>query len=201
MGYIAVIDYSAGNIMSVTNTLGFLGYDYKVASKAEDIDRAERIILPGVGAFPPAMAVLREKGLDELICRQSEKKPLLGICLGMQMLFDVSNEISDCEGLGLISGHVRKIETDLKLPHIGWNSLDMVNPCEILEGIDAGSHMYFVHGFCAVVSDRKNLNACADYGEQVAAVVSRENIFGCQFHPEKSGDIGLKIIKNFCEVR
>ena len=200
MGYTAIVDYGAGNLMSVTNALSFLGYESRIANDIEEIERADRIILPGVGAFPTAMEQLEAKGFIPVLREQSEKKPLLGICLGMQMLFDKSFEIRECPGLGLIPGVVRRIETDLKLPHIGWNSLDMHGPCPILSGLSQGDHVYFVHSFCAVPQNGAHLAATADYGEPVAAVVMRGNVFGCQFHPEKSGDTGLRILENFCKI-
>jgi glutamine amidotransferase len=200
MGYIAVIDYGAGNLMSVTNALNFLGYENKITADIGEIERADRVILPGVGAFPAAMDNLTEKGFVPVLKEQAKKKPLLGICLGMQMLFDRSFEISECAGLGLIPGIVRKIRTDLKLPHIGWNSLEFKNPCPLLDGIEPGAYVYFVHSFCAETARPSDLIASADYGEHVAGLVACGNAYGCQFHPEKSGDVGLKILKNFCAL-
>lgn len=200
MGYIAIVDYGAGNLMSVTNALNFLGYDNKITSEIDEIKLADRIILPGVGAFPAAMENLSNKGFLDLLREQTEKKPLLGICLGMQMLFERSFEISECEGLGLIPGEVRRIETSYKLPHIGWNSLEFVNQSPLLEGVPEGSYVYFVHSFCAVTKNESDLIATANYGQHVAGLVSRGNAYGSQFHPEKSGDVGLRILKNFCEV-
>ena len=200
MGYVAVIDYGAGNLMSVTNALEYIGAQSVITADKGVIARADRIILPGVGAFPAAMDNLEKAGLVQVLCRESENKPFLGICLGMQMLFDRSFEIRQCAGLGLIPGEVRKIETALKLPHIGWNSLEFRNPCPILEGIDEGAYVYFVHTFCAVPENEENLIATADYGEHVAGIVARGNVIGCQFHPEKSGETGLKMLKNFCAM-
>ena len=200
MGYVAVIDYGAGNLMSVVNTLRFLGIEARVCNKAEELQQADRLILPGVGAFPAAMESLQKSGLVQCICEETQKKPLLGICLGMQMLFDESEEIRPCAGLGLIPGRVRRIETDLKLPHIGWNSLDFKNPCPLLKGIDSGAYVYFVHSFCAETARGENLIATANYGEDVAGIVAAGNVIGCQFHPEKSGEIGLKMLRNFCEM-
>ncbi len=200
MGYVAVIDYGAGNLMSVVNTLRFLGIEARVCNKAEELQLADRLILPGVGAFPAAMESLQKSGLVQCICEETQKKPLLGICLGMQMLFEESEEIRPCAGLGLIPGRVRRIETDLKLPHIGWNSLDFKNPCPLLKGIDSGAYVYFVHSFCAETAKSENLIATANYGEDVAGIVAAGNVIGCQFHPEKSGEIGLKMLRNFCEM-
>ena len=200
MGYTAIVDYGAGNLMSVTNALNYLGCENIITSKVEELELAERIILPGVGAFPAAMACLRKNGLENEVKKQAEKKPLLGICLGMQMLFDVSYEIEKCSGLGLIPGEIRKINTNMKLPHIGWNSLNIKNDCRLLEGIEDGTYVYFVHSFCAEVKNPENLIAVADYGVEVAGIAARGNVFGCQFHPEKSGEAGLLILRNFCNI-
>ena len=200
MGFIAIIDYGAGNLMSVVNALNFLGYENVVTSNVGEICRAERIILPGVGAFPSAIENLREKALDVVLREQAAVKPFLGICLGMQMLFERSFEIEECEGLGLIPGAVRRIKTDLKLPHIGWNSLEFANPSPLLNDVPEGTYVYYVHSFCAE-TERENLVAASDYGECVAGIVSSGSVFGCQFHPEKSGEMGLRILKNFCEVQ
>ena len=201
MGTIAIIDYGAGNLMSVTNALSYLGFDHKITSDVGEIEASDRIILPGVGAFPAAMENLEKKGFIDLLRQQAQVKPLLGICLGMQMLFDRSFEITECSGLGLIPGEVRKIETTYKLPHIGWNSLEFVNASPLLEGFEEGPYVYFVHSFCAVTENRADLAATADYGEHVAGLVARGNAYGCQFHPEKSGDVGLRILENFCRVK
>ena len=200
MGYVAVIDYGAGNLMSVMNSLRFLGVESRIASTVPELQQAQRLILPGVGAFPAAMESLKNSGLIEAIQSLAEEKPLLGICLGMQMLFDESDEIRPCCGLGLIPGKIRKIQTSLKLPHIGWNSLSFQNACPIRKGIEDGSYVYFVHSFCAVPQNQENLIATADYGEQVAGIVAKGHVIGCQFHPEKSGDVGLKMLRNFCEM-
>ncbi len=201
MGYVAVVDYGAGNLMSLVNTLRFLGIESRVASTSGELREAERLILPGVGAFPAAMEALEQGGLAQCIQEEAAKKPLLGICLGMQMLFDESDEIRPCRGLGLIPGRVRKIRTERKLPHIGWNSLDLKRrDCPLLQGIGDGAYVYFVHSFCAEPAFEENLAATADYGEAVAGVVFSGHVFGCQFHPEKSGEVGLKMIQNFCEM-
>ncbi len=198
---IAVVDYGAGNLMSVTNALNFLGFENRIASSPEELNEADKIILPGVGAFPAAMKNLNERGFTESLRREAlGGKPVLGICLGMQMLFELGYEIEPCPGLGLIPGQVRRIDTSLKLPHIGWNSLEIKKPCGILKGVADGEYVYFVHSYCGVTESRY-LNATADYGEHVAGVVSNGNVYGCQFHPEKSGVTGLKILKNFCELR
>jgi len=200
---IGIIDYDAGNLMSAYNSLRWLGFDAVVSDNPEKLQECEKLILPGVGAFPAAMVKLRERGLDEFITRETKKgKPLLGICLGMQVLFSIGNEVERAAGLGLLAGEVRLIETSYKLPHIGWNSLEFRNPnCTILGGVAETSYVYFVHSFMCECADSSDIVATADYGEEVTAMVNRDNIYGCQFHPEKSGDVGLKIYKNFAELK
>lgn len=200
MGKTVIIDYGAGNLMSVTNALKYLGQESVITSDIAEIERADRIILPGVGAFPPAIKMIRDQGLEDVIKAQTVRKPFLGICLGMQMLFDDSDETQLTTGLGMIHGHVSRIKTDLKLPHIGWNSLQFHNQSPLLEGIDQGAYVYFVHSFAAYVDNEADLIASCDYGGQVTAMVGTDHVFGCQFHPEKSGDVGLKMLKNFCRL-
>ena len=158
------------------------------------------MILPGVGAFPMCMAALRKSGMDQAILQQAGKKPLLGICLGMQMLLDSSTEMGGAQGLGLIPGTVEKIETNLKLPHIGWNSLNIVNPDPLTAGLSDGDYVYFVHSFCAKVKNSEDLALTTDYGTTVTAMIARGNVFGCQFHPEKSGPVGMTILRHFGEL-
>ena len=197
---IAVIDYGAGNLKSVTKALDHLGYANTIVSRPEELEQADGMILPGVGAFPMCMAALRKSGMDQAILQQAGKKPLLGICLGMQMLLASSTEMGGDQGLGLIPGTVEKIETNLKLPHIGWNSLNIVNPNPLIAGLSNGDYVYFVHSFCAKVKEPADLAMTTDYGTTVTAMVARDNIFGCQFHPEKSGPVGMTILKNFGEL-
>ncbi len=197
---IAVIDYGAGNLKSVTKALDHLGYANTIVSRPEELELADGMILPGVGAFPMCMAALRKSGMDQAILRQAGKKPLLGICLGMQMLLDSSTEMGGDRGLGLIPGTVEKIETDLKLPHIGWNSLNIVNPNPLTAGLSDGDYVYFVHSFCAKVKEPADLAMTTDYGATVTAMIARGNVFGCQFHPEKSGPVGMTILRNFGEL-
>ncbi|MCH5193061.1 MAG: imidazole glycerol phosphate synthase subunit HisH [Oscillospiraceae bacterium] len=195
---IAVIDYGAGNIFSVKNALDYLGYENRLTKSAEDIKNAEGIILPGVGAFPWAMKMLNESGLVDTIKTEAKKKPFLGICLGMQLLFDKGFEFEECGGLGLISGHVDKMdEPDLVIPHMGWNKLEKNHDCPLLEGLSDNEYVYFVHSYKAFCED-ENLYAYCEYGHKVSALVSDgKTVFGAQFHPEKSGETGLKILKNF----
>lgn len=194
---IAVIDYGAGNLKSVTKALDYLGFQSFIAADPKELELADAMILPGVGAFPMCMEALRKNGMDQEIVRQAAKKPLLGICLGMQMLMESSTEIAYSEGLGLIPGTVEKIETELKLPHIGWNSLEIVNANPLTAGLNRGDYVYFVHSFCAHVKEPTDLAMTTDYGGTVTAMVAKGNVFGCQFHPEKSGPVGMTILKNF----
>lgn len=200
MSYIAIVDYGAGNLMSVHNSLDFLGYDNKIAKEPEDLDRAAGVILPGVGAFPDAMQALSGSGLLEAVQDAAHKKPFLGICLGMQILFERSEEVRPCQGLSLLPGCIRRIETPYKLPQIGWNSLHIVHPNALTQGLNEGDAVYFVHSFAACPADLADLACVTDYGVEVPAMVARGNVFGCQFHPEKSGEVGLKILKNFAAL-
>lgn len=198
---ITIIDYGAGNLFSVQNALNFLGVENNISSRVEDIVSADKLILPGVGAFPDAMKMLDEAGLTEVIKEQAKKKALMGICLGMQMLFDKSYEFGETKGLGLIPGTVELMHpaNDLVIPHIGWNSLEKNEPCKLLESVNDGDYVYFVHSYAAV-TDSKNVAAYCDYGMKVPALVMSGNVYGCQFHPEKSGKTGLGILKTFASL-
>ena len=200
MSYTAIVDYGVGNLKSVANAMQFLGMRTLITGDAAGLERADSIILPGVGAFPDAAERLRGAGLDRVLAEQSEKKPILGICLGMQLLFDLGEEGRTCKGLGLVDGRVRRIDTEYKLPHIGWNSLTFQNGAPIFRGLEDGAYVYFVHSFCGVAADEKNVTARTDYGASVVAAVRSGNVYGCQFHPEKSGEPGLQILKNFGEL-
>ncbi len=198
---IAIIDYGAGNIFSVKNALDYLGLENKLTNKKEDLESADALILPGVGAFPWAMKMLRESGLVDTIKEQARLKPFLGICLGMQLLFEKSFEFEECEGLGLISGYVDKIvEPDLVIPHLGWNKLVYNHKSPLFDDLSDDEYVYFVHSFKAFCND-ENLYAYCEYGNKVPALVSDgKTIFGAQFHPEKSGKVGLKILENFAKL-
>ena len=197
---IAVADYGAGNLFSVKNACDFLSIETKITRDPALIREAEGIILPGVGAFPDAMQRLKETELIPVLQAEAQKKPLLGICLGMQMLFDYSTEFGRTEGLGLIPGHVDRIPCrGLKLPHIGWNELKICQPSPILEGAKDGDFVYFVHSFAAFCGERYLL-ASTDYGCTVPALVGSGTVFGAQFHPEKSGGVGLRMLQNFAKV-
>lgn len=198
---VAIIDYGAGNIFSVKNALDYIGCPSKITSEVRDIINADGIILPGVGAFPPAMKNLNESGIVETLKEHAFEKPFLGICLGMQLLFDVSYEIEECKGLGFIKGSVEKInEPDLIVPHMGWNKLEKNKECPLLNGLGDDEYVYFVHSYKAVCSD-DNLAAYCEYGGKVPSLVTdNKKLFGAQFHPEKSGDTGLKILCNFVDM-
>ncbi len=197
MSYTAIVDYGVGNLKSVTNAMRYLGLDTCITGDEAVLERADAIILPGVGAFPDAAERLRGPGLDRVLVRQAAKKPILGICLGMQLLFDVGEEVRECGGLGLVHGSVRRIKTDRKLPHIGWNSLSLQNHSPLFQGLEEGAWVYFVHSFCGVAEHETDVIARTEYGPSLVAAVSHGNVYGCQFHPEKSGEAGLQILRNF----
>ena len=202
---LAIIDYGVGNLFSLQCSLKKIGADAVVTNDEAIIKAADRIILPGVGAFGDAVKKLRESGLFDVITEQARAgKPLMGICLGMQMLFEKSYEYGEYEGLGLIEGEIvplkGEIPQSLDVPHMGWNALKFHNgKNEIFKYINEGDCVYFVHSYFGVGCD-SSLIASADYGIEVTAAVAKGNIYGCQFHPEKSGDVGLAILKAFCEI-
>ncbi len=198
---IAVIDYGAGNIFSLKNALDYLGIENKLVKDEDSIRNADKIILPGVGAFPAAMNMLGKLGLTDVIREESKKKPFLGICLGMQMMFEKSYEFEECDGLGIIKGCVNKIdEPDLIIPHMGWNKLEMLNYCKLLENTGDNAYVYFVHSYKAFCDD-EYISAYSEYGGKVPALVyDGKYAYGCQFHPEKSGETGLQILRNFVNL-
>lgn len=198
---VAIIDYGVGNLFSLKSSLDAIGADVVVTSDAEVIRTADHILLPGVGAFEDAANKLRETGLDAVVIEEANKgKPLLGICLGMQMLFDKSLEYGEHKGLGLIPGEVRpiaeKIPAGLKIPQIGWNALRITKETPLFKYIKNGDHVYFVHSYAAMQCE-ESVIADTEYGAYLTAAVARDNVFGCQFHPEKSGDVGLSILRAF----
>ena len=204
MGKIGIIDYGMGNLHSVANALSAVGAESFISSAPAELEFADKLILPGVGAFPDAMDALDGASLTAFIREQAQKKPLLGICLGMQLLFDRSYEFRERSGLGLINGEVVKLTErpgrEYKIPHMGWNSLRFTpssKECALLEGITEGDYVYFVHSFRAEVCNCTDLAAFADYGDEVAAVVHSGNVYSTQFHPEKSERVGLKMLANF----
>ncbi|NKF06251.1 imidazole glycerol phosphate synthase subunit HisH [Clostridium gasigenes] len=201
---IVIIDYGMGNLKSVYNALKVLGLECKISSSPNEIRAAKALILPGVGAFKEAMDNLCENSLDKVIKEECAKgKFLLGICLGMQMLFNKGYESEETEGLGLLHGDIVKMEPkeEVKIPHMGWNSLDFNKQDIITKGLTGDSFVYYVHSFYVKGYNNEDLVASSSYGELIIpGIVRRGNIIGAQFHPEKSGDIGLKILKNFGEM-
>ncbi len=201
---IAIIDYGVGNLFSLKSSFDAIGAETVVTGDADVIKKADKIILPGVGAFEDAIKKLRLTGLDKVIIEEAENgKPLMGICLGMQLLLDKSFEYGKHEGLGLISGEIRSISevipADYKIPHIGWNALNFTDKeCKIFRFIKNGDFVYFVHSYYGVDCD-ENTVATAEYGAPLTAAVAKGNVYGCQFHPEKSGEVGLNILRGFCE--
>ena len=201
---IAIIDYGVGNLFSLKSSFSAIGKEAVVSSEKSVIESSSHIILPGVGAFSDAADKLRSSGMAEIVKTEAGKgKPLMGICLGMQLLFDKSFEYGEYEGLGLIKGNIRPIAdvipSGLKIPQIGWNALEFRRESPVFKYISNGDYVYFVHSFYAADCD-ESVTAVTDYGALLTASVQCGNVFGCQFHPEKSGDIGLNILKAFCET-
>ncbi len=202
---IAIVNYGVGNLYSLKSSFDSLGIETVVTGDAEEIKKADKIILPGVGAFRDAANSLKKCGLDKVIIDEAKKgKPLMGICLGMQMLFEKSYEYGEYEGLGLINGSVCPISDvippDLKIPHIGWNALRFHGEkSPIFKYLNEGDCVYFVHSYYGTDCS-ESVIATAEYGENITAAVAKDNVFGCQFHPEKSGEVGLKILKAFSEI-
>ena len=201
---IAIVDYDAGNLKSVEKALIYIGENPVVTSDADTILNADKVILPGVGAFGDAMEKLHARGLVDVLKKVAAKgTPLLGICLGMQLLFDSSEEAaSDVSGLSILPGKICHFpeNTDLKIPHMGWNSLEFPKESPLFAGIEKGSYVYFVHSYYLKADKVSDVAATTEYITHVHAAVARDNIYGCQFHPEKSGEVGLKILKNFVEL-
>lgn len=198
---ITVIDYGAGNLRSVANAVRFLGETPVIESDADKIAAADKLILPGVGAFGECMKLLGARGADEAIkSAVARGTPLLGICLGLQLLFDSSDEFGFNKGLGLIRGKVTKIKSGgLNLPHIAWTSIEPSSESRLMRGIKS-DYFYFVHSYCAHAEDKRDEAATAEYGETFTAAVEKDNIFATQFHPEKSGESGLRLLRNFIEL-
>ena len=200
---IAIIDYDAGNIKSVEKAILALGEDVVVTSDADTILAADGVILPGVGAFGDAMGKLRDFGLIEVIKQVvALRKPFLGICLGLQLMFESSEESPGVEGLGILEGKIVRIPEGegIKVPHIGWNSLAFPKESRLFEGVEEGAYVYFVHSYYLQAGDPAIVAATTEYGVEIHAAVEKEHIFACQFHPEKSSDIGLKLLRNFIRV-
>ena len=201
---IAIIDYGVGNLFSLRSSFAAIGQDVIVSGDREVLESADKLILPGVGAFEDAAAKLRNTGLDKLVYKKAAAgTPLLGICLGMQLLFEKSFEYGEHEGLGLLKGQVvgmsGELPTDLKIPHMGWNQLAKTKDGRLLQNVKDGEFVYFVHSYFAT-DCTESVAAITNYGIPMTAAIEYGNIFGCQFHPEKSGVVGLRILKTFCEL-
>ena len=201
---IAVVDYGVGNLFSLRSSLRFIGVESCVSADPDVLRAADRLILPGVGAFGDAAEKLRRSGLDRVVIGEAAAgKPVLGICLGMQLLFEKSYEYGEHAGLGLLKGRVvgmeGRIPAELKIPHIGWNALHIRRPSPLLRHVKEGDCVYFVHSFYAADCEEAVI-ATAEYGAPLTAAVQRDNVFGCQFHPEKSGPVGLNILRAFSEL-
>ena len=201
---IALIDYGVGNLFSLKSSFSAIGFDTVVTRDPEVLAKADKIILPGVGAFADAAKKLADTGLDKTVKELAASgKPLMGICLGMQMLFDKSFEYGEHRGLGLIPGNVvpmeGRISNELKIPHIGWNALEFKSDSKLFKYIKPGDFVYFVHSYYATDCE-DSVTSVAEYGTDITATVERGNVYGCQFHPEKSGNVGLNILRAFCEL-
>lgn len=201
---IAIVDYGVGNLFSLKSSFSAIGADVIVSADVDELRHADKIILPGVGAFEDAIKKLRECGLAQVIKElAAQGKPVMGICLGMQLLFDKSFEYGEHEGLGLIPGIVRPIAdvipSEYKIPHIGWNALHLTTNNDLFSGVREGECVYFVHSYYAA-DCADSIIATAEYGAELTAAVAKNNVFGCQFHPEKSGKVGLAILKAFAEM-
>ena len=201
---IAIVDYGVGNLFSLCSSFAAIGVEAVATSDESIICSADRIILPGVGAFGDAAEKLRSSGLDKILVEEAKKgKPIIGICLGMQLLFEKSYEYGVHKGLGLIKGSINPIKDvipkDLKIPHIGWNALQFTKPSPLFQYVKDGDFVYFVHSFYAADCEEAVI-ANAEYGAPLTAAVQSGNVLGCQFHPEKSGDVGLSILRAFCDM-
>ena len=200
---IAIIDYNAGNLKSVEKALHLLGEETVITRSFQEIEAADKVILPGVGAFGDAMEQLKKYELDKVIREvAAQGKPFLGICLGLQLLFEGSDESQGVEGLHILDGQVFRIPDapGLKIPHIGWNSLELANDGRLFQGIENGAYVYFVHAYYLKAANEQIVKATTEYSTHIHASVEQGNVFACQFHPEKSGAVGLSILKNFAEL-
>ena len=200
---VAILDYDAGNIKSVEKAFRYLGADVVTTRDEKEILSADHVVLPGVGSFGDAMAKLNEYGLVDVIKKTVESGiPFLGICLGLQLMFDSSDESEGVKGLGIFRGKIRKIPADggLKVPQIGWNDLSYANKGRLFKDVPEHSYVYFVHSYYLDAEDKGIVTATTDYGVRVEASVEKDNVFACQFHPEKSSEVGMQILKNFLEV-
>ena len=201
---IAIIDYNAGNLKSVEKALHLLGEETVITRSFQEIEAADKVILPGVGAFGDAMEQLKKYELDKVIREvAAQGKPFLGICLGLQLLFEGSDESQGVEGLHILDGQVLRIPDapGLKIPHIGWNSLELANDGRLFQGIEKGAYVYFVHSYYLKAANEQIVKATTEYSTHIHASVEQGNVFACQFHPEKSGAVGLSILKNFADLK
>ena len=197
---LAIVDYGAGNLFSVQNALTYLNETFCTTRDPAVLQSCDGIILPGVGAFPDAMQRLLETGLIPVLQQQVREKPLLGICLGMQILFERGYEFQETAGLGFLPGEIRRIQAPgFKIPHMGWNDLQILHMCPLTEGLREGDYVYFVHSYRADTPE-EFISCATQYGERIPALVWRGNVYGAQFHPEKSGEVGLKILRNFARL-
>ena len=198
MSRVAIIDYGVGNLRSVEKALAATGCEAVVSSDESVLRDAEKLVLPGVGAFAACMKALQERGFDRLVCERARAgTPLLGVCVGMQVLFDESDEFGSTPGLGLLRGRVRRFSNSLVVPHVGWNRIHQKRPHALFEGIENRAFCYFVHSYYCEPGDDAVIAGETDYGGRYASVVADGNICGVQFHPEKSQDVGLRMLKNF----
>ncbi len=194
---IGIIDYGMGNLKSVQKAFEFLGFKTQITNDFRDFKKFDKIVLPGVGAFADAIKTIRNMEFDKSMKEEIEKgKPFLGICLGMQLIFDKSYENGEYEGLGFISGVIKRLPNNVKIPHIGWNNLEILKREPLFESIGNSPYVYFVHSYY-LETDESVVSAVTEYGKKIQVGVQKDNIFALQFHPEKSGDIGLKILENF----
>ncbi|HIT90762.1 MAG TPA: imidazole glycerol phosphate synthase subunit HisH [Candidatus Merdenecus merdavium] len=200
---IGIIDYGAGNIKSVEKALECLGEEVLISKDPNLLNKADKLILPGVGAFGNAMKQIRSQHLDKIIYDMAASgKPFMGICLGLQLLFEGSEENKGVEGLGILKGQIRRIPDSegLKVPQVGWNNLKLKNDGRLFKGMESDPYVYFVHSYYLQAEDPSVIKAVADYGVEIHASIEKDNIFACQFHPEKSGEEGLKMLKNFADL-
>lgn len=200
---IAIIDYDAGNIKSVEKALQLLGQEAVITRNPEQILQADKVILPGVGAFGDAMGKIRKYGLETVIQKVTEQEiPFLGICLGLQLLFESSDEAPGVKGLGILKGEIRRLpeQEGYKIPHMGWNSLELVNDGRLFRNLPEHPYVYFVHSYYLEAADEGIVRAVTDYTTKIHASVEQGDVFACQFHPEKSSDVGLQILRNFVEL-
>ena len=198
MSQVAIIDYGVGNLRSVEKAFAATGCEAIVTADENELRNAQRLVLPGVGAFGACMKALTERGFDRLVLEKArEGTPLLGVCVGMQLLFDESDEFGATNGLGLLRGKVRRFENDLVVPHVGWNRIHQKQQHPLFDGVVDGSFCYFVHSFYCEPADETVVAGETEYGSRYASVVAEKNICGVQFHPEKSQDVGLQMLKNF----